>query len=80
MNIEMVLGQVHMERERQDKKWGEQNHDHYKWVAIIGEEFGEMCQALLEGRYASMEKEAIQVAACCVAMIESVHRQGLIDD
>ena len=33
---------VNQERARQDKKWGEQNHEPMKWACILGEEFGEL--------------------------------------
>ncbi len=33
-----------------------------------------MCKAYLEGDFADMLKEAIEVAACCVAMFECAER------
>ena len=33
------------ETDRQYSKWGEQNHSPEKWLAILGEEFGEACLA-----------------------------------
>lgn len=35
------------ERIRQDSKWGPQTHDPRAWLTILGEEFGEACQAAL---------------------------------
>lgn len=40
-----VNADVLAERVRQNKKWGHQRHDIGVWLAIIGEEWGEVCQA-----------------------------------
>ena len=42
-----TLREVWRERERQDDKWGPQHHDPTVWLAILGEEFGEACQAAM---------------------------------
>lgn len=80
--IEKVIN----ERKRQDKKWGEQNHSPMFWLSIIGEEFGEMCKEANEYEFSSdlkriqdLQAEAIQCAACCVAMAESLGRNLLKD-
>lgn len=80
---EYILNQISKERDRQDEKWGEQNHHPLMWFSIIGEEFGEMCQAFNEYSFDNdpnhledMQREAVQVAACCVAMIECLERQA----
>jgi hypothetical protein len=41
-HIDMVFAAIRAERERQNATWGEQNHDAYTWLAILGEEFGEL--------------------------------------
>lgn len=46
--IEEVLKEVKSERFRQNKKWGEQNHKPIEWIAILGEEFGEVSKEALE--------------------------------
>lgn len=83
MTQEFILTQIKHERDRQDNKWGEQNHHPLMWFSIIGEEYGEMCHAFNEYSFKQdyalleeMQREAIQVAACCVAMIECLERQG----
>lgn len=75
--IEMVLE----ERNRQDVKWGEQNHVAPIWGMIIGEEYGEMCKAINEfGFDPTPEKEeqiyteAIHTMASCMAMLECMER------
>jgi hypothetical protein len=86
-----VLEAVDEEREHQDMKWGEQNHLEPYWVAILGEEFGEACQAALnyhddavkrhgfeipEKVYQDLRKELVQVAAVAVAWIECLDRNS----
>ena len=78
---------VIQERKRQDAKWGEQNHDPTVWLGILGEEFGELCQAVNEtwfdngpeerkkGGYENMRAEAIQVAAVAVSLVECLDRR-----
>lgn len=75
---------VQMERIKQDAKWGEQNHDDFKWLAILSEEFGEVGHAVceqLQNNYTpevlreNLEVELIQVAAVCVAWVECIRRR-----
>lgn len=37
---------IQEERTRQDYKWGKQHHSNEMWSAILGEEYGEACQAV----------------------------------
>lgn len=69
------------ERQRQNQKWGRQRHDYGKWLAIIGEEYGESCQALgpLMGLGTGKETdkgdplvELIQLAASAAAAAEQL--------
>lgn len=73
------------ERERQNEKWGEQNHEPFKWLAILGEEVGEVNKACLEtfdwkrgtfdGKNLSeIRTELVQVAAVTKAFIECLDR------
>ena len=52
-----VLSCVKTERFMQDKKWGPQSHPLYTWMSILGEEFGESCQALLHAEFGSEHEE-----------------------
>lgn len=77
------LEKIKKERARQDLKWGEQNHHPLLWFSIIGEEYGEMCHAFNEYTFdmnvdllGDMQREAIQIAACCVAMLQCMDRMG----
>ena len=74
MNKTDIIKLIMSERDRQDKKWGEQNHDVYKWLAILGEEVGEVNKAALEENYNETIDELIQIGAVVVAMIESLER------
>lgn len=75
-----VLQQVAAERRRQDKKWGEQNHDPTLYLTILGEEFGEACQAALKLNVGAwpvdrLRRELIEVAAVAVAAVECLDRR-----
>lgn len=82
----VAISAVLTERTRQDAKWGEQNHEPMYWAGILGEEYGELCQAINEtvfnngpeeqkkGGYANMRAEAVQVAAVAVAFVEMLDR------
>lgn len=77
---------VRVERDRQDEKWGEQNHDPEWWLAILMEEVGELAQCVLEAHFsngpngthlatpANVRQEAVHCAAVALAMIESLDR------
>jgi NTP pyrophosphatase (non-canonical NTP hydrolase) len=76
---------VRQERVAQDEKWGEQSHTVFIWLAILGEEFGELQKACLEWRFyeyyhrpCEVGDELVQVAAVAKAMYESLKRQGWI--
>ena len=80
-----ALGLVLAERERQTAKWGNQDANHpHEWMTILGEEYGELCEAVYEtckksahtrperGGKARIIEEAIQVAAVAVAIAEAM--------
>jgi NTP pyrophosphatase (non-canonical NTP hydrolase) len=74
-----VLAEVKTERQRQDAKWGEQNHDPFAYLAILTEEVGEAAQAAVQARFeggdpARFRHEIVQVAAVAVAIVECVDR------
>lgn len=75
-----AISAVLAERFRQDAKWGEQNHDLCLYLTILGEEYGETCQAVLDAKWkgASMDKvreEAVQTAAVALAIVECIDRK-----
>lgn len=69
-----VWDEVSEEREQQDAKWDEQNHTPEHWMIILGEEFGEACESILEECDEAYREELIQVAAVAIAAIESLDR------
>ena len=78
-----VLIEILRERARQDSIWGEQNHSPLEWLAILGEERGEVDRAVCEahfpnypscGDWSKYRQELIQEAAVCAAMIECLDR------
>lgn len=83
---EGVLSEILEERERQDAKWGQQNHDPAWWMTILGEEFGEACEAALQAAFSEdgpdrpwsdYREELVQISAVAVAAIECLDRSGL---
>lgn len=75
-----IFSDICDERERQDRKWGEQNHAPADWCMILGEEVGEINKAALESKFEGKtleeyRKELIQTAAVCFSMIECLDRQ-----
>jgi len=74
--IEDVLA----ERDRQDVKWGEQNHDPFTYLAVLIEEVGEFAQASLHLRFGGKAQdrfrdEAIHMAAVALAIVECIYRE-----
>lgn len=80
-----ALNLVAEERIRQDEKWGDQSgHNMLEWLSILMEEVGELAEAINEtfliSEYTKPEKsgidairkEAVQVAAVAVAIVENV--------
>lgn len=76
-----ALIDVMAERNRQEAKWGEQNHHPFTYLAILGEEVGEANQAALQSvfsgkTWANYRTELVHVAAVAVAMIECIDRHN----
>lgn len=80
-----ALQDVLEERVRQEQKWGQQDHDPFLYLTILGEEYGEMCKAALEARFhkpdknkdmllAHLREEAVQTAAVALAIVECLDR------
>lgn len=76
-----VYDDIKIERDRQDRKWGEQNHDDGTWSLILGEEVGEACEAALSalfggGQTDALRDELVQIAAVATAWIECLDRRN----
>lgn len=73
-----VMNYVHNERNRQIRKWGKQDrHSLELYLTILTEEVGELAAAILCRQFGtddhpelSWQKEAIQVAAVAMAMVQ----------
>ena len=71
-----VLEEIGDERLRQDRKWGEQNHDLALWMVILMEEVGEAAKAVFEKSAQEYRGELIQIAAVAASAVESFDRQA----
>ncbi len=76
-----VLLDILNERKRQNEKWGEQNHDAYRWLAILSEEVGEAAQAALHNEFGgkakgTLQTELIHVASVAIQWLECIERHG----
>lgn len=87
MTTASVMRDIFDERQRQDVKWGEQNHPPEVWMAILMEEVGELATESLHDKFGVkedgmntsqcevlMREEAVQVAAVAAAFIECLDR------
>ena len=75
-----ILREVSAERDRQNAKWGgipgTDRRDDATYAAVLGEEFGEACQAWLQRKMPELREELIQPAAVAVAWIEELDNGG----
>lgn len=75
---------VKTEMARQRQLWGEQNHNDLLWLPILGEEMGEVNQAVNEifhqdGRAAGqalLHEEIVHVAAVAMSWLEARERRN----
>lgn len=77
-----VMGDVMQERLYQYLNHGVQNLSDLKWLSLVGEEFGEMCQALQaddpwskDSDKHSLYPEIIQCAAVLIQWAETIKQQ-----
>lgn len=76
-----ILDEVARERLAQDEKWGVQDREDLKWLAILVEEVGEVADEL-NSQWAPpsigpkrLREELVQVAAVAVAWVEAIDRR-----
>lgn len=81
VNQSAILGEVVIERIKQDNIWGEQNHNPYIYLTILVEEVGEIAKAILhsqfggdEAGFSNIRTELIHTAAVAIAAIECLDR------
>lgn len=51
--MESVINDVKRERQRQNEKWGVQDHNPVEWVAILTEEVGEVAKEAVDFHFAN---------------------------
>lgn len=85
-----IIDLVIKERERQKSLWGEKSDNlPYEWMSILGEEFGELCEAINEscfkkkkhkelGGKENIVKEAVQIAAVAIAIAEDALNEDFL--
>ena len=81
---EVAVRTIQVERQRQDDKWGEQNHDAGTWALILLEEIGEWARAELETRFGGPDAgkqhhEAVHMAAVAQAIVECIDRREMTE-
>jgi hypothetical protein len=80
--MEKHIHNVKAECQKQDTKWGIQNHNAVEWIAILTEEVGEAARESVdfhfgnrEGALDRLKEELVQVAAVALQALESINRQ-----
>jgi len=75
---------IKAERAKQDARWGEQNHNDFRWLAILSKGIGKVAACIVSHINEPMtaigatflKNELIQVAAVCVAWSECIERRN----
>ena len=72
-----AFNDIFAERQRQHSKWGVQRHGFPYYVAVLGEEVGEVHKAVVEMGMATanvqdLRTELVHTAAVAVAIIEQI--------
>jgi len=68
-----ALAAIRQERQYQDAKWGnpfQNRHGLHSWLELIGEEWAEASQAVIDRDDIQAQREIVQIAALCVAALE----------
>lgn len=87
----VAFNSVLQERNDQDKTFGEQVHDPAYWLAIMAKQVGQLGSAIIRRNWArdieirkaadvAVYREASQVAAVAVALMEAVRRGDLVSE
>lgn len=78
INIEIILNEIKAEREKQNKKWGVQNHSVIEWQAILMEEVGEVAREAADFHFINPIKDESGVYHH-VYHGDKIQKQRLID-
>ena len=77
-----IFTDIDLERDRQNDAWGEQHYPWSEWLAVLGEEYGEVCQEVADLTFrrnddpARLRTELIQLAAVAVQIVEHIDSEG----
>ena len=85
--VRAVLAML-QERQRQDVTFGRQDQDPAYWATILGEQFGQVCEAVAQLRWGpdnadnfkSLTKQLEQVGAVAMNALECLYRGTQADD
>lgn len=74
-NLPKLVEMLEDENKHQLNKWGVQNRTPAEWLMFLGEEYGELCEAIAEFEYrtgtaADIVKEAIHTATLALKIAE----------
>jgi len=72
---DQVLTLILNERVKQDAKWSQQNHRPLFWLAILGEEFGEVSKEVVEAEAAFQKAEALNAIEGQMERVEALDFQ-----
>lgn len=61
------------------RKVGKQLHTYERWIAILGEEFGEASKAVVERNYPEFRDELIQVATVALQIVQRMDDKDIVD-
>ena len=70
-----IVELVEAERDRQDAKWGDQNHVDDYWLGIAVEEVGEVAKAVIERNDNAVHEEIVQTIAVLFGWLEAIARR-----
>lgn len=70
-DFESICEEIRAERNRQIEKWGDNKPPIDTMLRVIGEEYGEACQAVNDDSIYEYRTELIQVAASCIKAIQA---------
>lgn len=74
---DLTISKILLERKNQDEKWGKDRiiDINGNLANILGEEYGEVCRAILNKDDENLQEELIQLGALCVATVEQMLRE-----
>jgi hypothetical protein len=72
---EDALDMIAEEDVSQIEKWGNQKHHIHKWMIILGEEYGELCLAVLGCQLKDIIREATHVATVALKIAWMARRK-----